>query len=109
MGFAGDRARGIRDRKKRGEGNREFVVKEMEIKRGVMEIIENLLFGDNVTYLQCSKCKVKLSSVDTIVLHGTVGQGRFHRPFIYAGPTRVFPLTWWSEGMRRFSSCYLLT
>ena len=47
----------------------------MEIKRGVMEIIENLLFGDNVTYLQCSKCKVKLSSVDTIVLHGTVGAG----------------------------------
>ena len=47
----------------------------MEIKRGVMEIIENLLFGDNVTYLQCSKCKIKLSSVDTIVLHGTVGAG----------------------------------
>ena len=75
LGFAGDRARGIRDRKKRGEGNREFVVKEMEIKRDVMEIIENLLFGENVTYLQCSKCKVKLSSVDTIVLHGTVGAG----------------------------------
>ena len=75
MGFAGDRARGIRDRKKRGEGNREFVVKEMEIKRGVMEIIENLLFGDNVKYLQCSKCKVKLSRVDTIVLHSTVGAG----------------------------------
>ena len=32
-GISGDRARGIRDRKKRGEGNREFVVKEMEIKR----------------------------------------------------------------------------
>ena len=75
MGFAGDRAWRLRDREKRGEGNREFVVKEMEIKRGVMEIIENLLFGDNVTYLQCSKCKVKLSSVDTIVLHGTVGAG----------------------------------
>ena len=38
-----------------------------------MEIIENLLFGENVKYLQCSKCKVKLSSLDTIVLHGTVG------------------------------------
>lgn len=63
MGFVGDRARGIRDRKKRGEGNREFVVKEMEIKRDVMEIIENLLFGENVKYLQCSKCKVKLSCV----------------------------------------------
>ena len=75
MGFVGDRARGIRDRKKRGEGNREFVVKEMEIKRDVMEIIENLLFGENVKYLQCSKCKVKLSCVDTIVLHSTVGAG----------------------------------
>ncbi|MFR7879334.1 MAG: N-acetylmuramoyl-L-alanine amidase [Butyricimonas paravirosa] len=40
-----------------------------------MEIIENLLFGDNVKYLQCSKCKVKLSRVDTIVLHSTVGAG----------------------------------
>lgn len=38
-----------------------------------MEIIENLLFGDNVKYLQCSKCNVKLSRVDTIVLHGTGG------------------------------------
>ena len=47
----------------------------MEIKRDVMEIIENLLFGENVKYLQCSKCKVKLSSLDTIVLHGTVGAG----------------------------------
>lgn len=47
----------------------------MEVKRGVMEIIENLLFGDNVKYLQCSKCKVKLSRVDTIVLHSTVGAG----------------------------------
>ena len=26
-------------------------------------------------YLQCSKCKVKLSRVDTIVLHSTVGAG----------------------------------
>ena len=75
LGFAGDRARGIRDREKRGEGDGLFVVKEMEIKRGVMEIIENLLFGDNVKYLQCSKCKVKLSRVDTIVLHSTVGAG----------------------------------
>ena len=40
-----------------------------------MEIIENLLFGENVKYLQCSKCKVKLSRVDTIFLHGTVGAG----------------------------------
>ena len=40
-----------------------------------MEIIENLLFGDNVKYLQCSKCRVKLSRVDTIVLHSTVGAG----------------------------------
>ena len=47
----------------------------MEVKRGAMEIIENLLFGDNVKYLQCSKCKVKLSRVDTIVLHSTVGAG----------------------------------
>lgn len=75
MGFAGDRARGIRDREKRGEGDGLFVVKEMEVKRGAMEIIENLLFGDNVKYLQCSKCRVKLSRVDTIVLHSTVGAG----------------------------------
>lgn len=47
----------------------------MEIKHGAMEIIENLLFGDSVKYLQCSKCKVKLSCVDTIVLHSTVGAG----------------------------------
>ena len=40
-----------------------------------MENIENLLFGDNVKYLQCSKCRVKLSRVDTIVLHSTVGAG----------------------------------
>ena len=75
MGFAGDRARGIRDREERREGDGLFVVKEMEIKHGAMEIIENLLFGENVKYLQCSKCKVKLSSLDTIVLHGTVGAG----------------------------------
>lgn len=75
MGFAGDWAWGIRDREKRGESDGLFVVKEMEVKRGAMEIIENLLFGDNVKYLQCSKCKVKLSRVDTIVLHSTVGAG----------------------------------
>lgn len=40
-----------------------------------MEIVENLLFGENVKFLQCSKCKVKLPRVDTIVLHGTVGAG----------------------------------
>ena len=28
---------------------------------------------------------------------------------LLSGRTRVFPLTLWSEGMRRFSSCYLLT
>ena len=38
-----------------------------------MEIVENFLFGDNVKYLQCSKCKVKLVHVDMIVLHGTGG------------------------------------
>ena len=47
----------------------------MEIKGDVMEIVENLLFGENVKFLQCSKCKVKLPRVDTIVLHGTVGAG----------------------------------
>lgn len=75
VGFVGDWAWGIRDRKKRGEGDREFVVKEMEVKCQAMEIIENLLFGENVKYLQCSKCKVRLPRVDTIVLHGTVGAG----------------------------------
>lgn len=38
-----------------------------------MEIIENLLLGDDVKYLQCSKCRTKLSCIDTIVLHGTGG------------------------------------
>ena len=38
-----------------------------------MEIIDNLLFGDNVKYLQCLKCNVRLSHSDTIVLHGTGG------------------------------------
>ena len=38
-----------------------------------MEVIDNLLFGDNVKYLQCSKCNVRLSHSDTIVLHGTGG------------------------------------
>lgn len=38
-----------------------------------MEIIEDLLFGDNVKYLQCSKCSAKLTGVDTIVIHATGG------------------------------------
>lgn len=38
-----------------------------------MEIIENLLFGDNVKYMRCSKCSKRLTHVDTIVLHATGG------------------------------------
>ena len=47
----------------------------MEIKCQKMEIVDNLLFGGNVKYLQCLKCSEKLERVDTLVLHSTIGSG----------------------------------
>lgn len=72
LGFTGNRYWWLRDRTKRGNAYCQFIVKETEI-GGVMEIIEDLLFGDNVKYLQCSKCSAKLTGVDTIVIHATGG------------------------------------
>lgn len=44
------------------------------IKRLVMlKIVSDVLYGDEVKYFSCGKCKTRMEVVDTIVLHATGG------------------------------------